>query len=121
MDSAWNRRRVRLVRVPYLGLPFVRVEASITAVVRLDGRSLVVEGTTTLPDGAVLGYGVTLDDRTDPSISRITTVQDGRFAFAEDPTGWPIGRASLGIGFGIGSETLSPNASWICSARPANG
>jgi hypothetical protein len=96
------------VIVPYLGLPFGRVEASITPVVRLEGRSLVVEGSTTLPDGAVLDYGVTLDDRTDPSISRVTTVQNGRFAFAENLTGWPVGRASLGIGFGVGWGTSQP-------------
>ena len=94
--------------VPFLGRPFGRVEASITPVVRLDGRSLMVEGTSTLPDGAVLDYGAALDDLTDPSISKVTTVQNGRFAFAENLAGWPAGRASLGIGFGVGSGTSQP-------------
>jgi hypothetical protein len=98
------------VIIPYLGLPFARVEASITPVVRLDGRSLVVDGTTTLPDGAILDYGVTLDDRTEPSISQVMTVQNGRFGFAADLTGWPAGHASLGIGFGIGWGTPQPQA-----------
>jgi hypothetical protein len=101
---------VWFVVVPYLGLPFGRVDASIAPVVRLEGRSLVVDGTTTLPDGAVLDYGVTLDDLTEPSISNVMTVQNGRFGFAEDLTGWPAGPASLGIGFGVGWGTQQPQS-----------
>lgn len=90
-----------------IDLPFQRVEATITPHVSTEGMTVRVEGTTTLPDGAVINYYYWHADeavnlRNDGAHGGLTTVRDGRFAFSSDLSDWPAGDITLVTEFSVG-------------------
>jgi hypothetical protein len=89
-----------------LDLPFQRVEATMTPRVSVAGTTARVEGTTTLPDGAVIYYEYWhADDAVtapDDAHGGTATVRDGRFAFSTDLSDWPAGRVTRYTAFRVG-------------------
>jgi hypothetical protein len=90
-----------------LDLPFQRIEATMTPSVSMDGSTAHVEGTTTLPEGAVIDYYYwhaddAVNSRNDGAHGGTATVRDGRFAFTSDLSDWPSGRVTLYTQFSVG-------------------
>jgi hypothetical protein len=101
------------VLISPIDLPFQHVEATMTPTVSMDGATAQVEGTTTLPDGAVINYYYwhaddAVNSRNDGAHGGLATVHDGRFAFASDLSDWPPGRVTLYTEFSVGWDTEQP-------------
>mgnify|MGYP003350348568 CR=1 FL=1 len=95
-----------------IDLPFQRVEATITPRVTVEGKTIRVEGATSLPDGAVIGYyywhsDEAVNDRND-SHPGTATVRHGRFGFTTDLSDWPEGDVTLLAEFAVGGDWEQP-------------
>lgn len=96
-----------------LDLPFQRVEATITPRVSVAGTRVRVEGTTTLPNGAIIDYYYwhgddAVNTRNDGAHGGLATVRDGRFAFSTDLSDWPAGDVTLYTQFSVGWDVEQP-------------
>lgn len=92
--------------------PFLRVEASLSPKVSLAGTSAHVDGTTTLPDGAVVEYYYgheleAVNARNDPHYGTVS-VRDGQFHFVTDLSDWPAGKVTLNVEFSVAWEVEQP-------------
>ena len=104
-------------------VPALYVPVSMDAVATTTGRTVHVEGTTDLPDGARVEVGVWPDDTEaqvfegPDSMPRYkvvdtVTVTRGRFTHDADLTGWPAGMSALVESYFSGGVGQPPNVIW---------
>lgn len=94
-----------LVFMGPIDLPWQRVAATIELEPTVEGDTVRVVGTTTLPDGALIDYLLWRADARE-GLGGAVEVRDGRFAFEQDLTGQPRGRWDIEVSFSTvwGSE-----------------
>ena len=84
-----------------------RLRRALTSSSRVVGRTLVIEGTTDLPDSAVIEWELrheSLFKRRDIPISRMaseghTVVRGRRYTIAVDLSAWPAGQVEVWVAF----------------------
>src|SRR5215831_2999763 len=87
--------------------PLLARNVKLTSAPRVIGRTIVIEGTTDLPDQAVIEWELRhelLFKRRDIPISRMateghTTVHDRRYTVAVDLSAWPDGQVEVWVAF----------------------
>jgi hypothetical protein len=86
------------------------VETQVIAQARIEGTAVRLDGTTDLPDGAVIAYSVyPADSQEDIYVDGVTTVRDGTFAFSQDASSLAgKGDLKVWLTFGVGWEVDQP-------------
>jgi hypothetical protein len=78
---------------------------------RLSGRRLYIEGTATVPDGALIAFEVTPVDPGVETVEGTTAVRDSAFSEVVELTGWPPGEMEVWVAFQtiLGSNGSQPD------------
>jgi hypothetical protein len=78
---------------------------------RLSGRRLYIEGTATVPDGALIAFEVTPVDPGVETVEGTTAVRDSAFSEVVELTGWPPGEMEVWVAFQtiLGTDASQPD------------
>jgi hypothetical protein len=87
-------------QVSPINFPWQRVDVSMEATAVVEGRTVKVTGTTSVPDGAIIDYYFWREPYDDafPEDGNVV-VANGMFAFTADLAALPPGAANVNVGF----------------------
>ena len=102
---AWMFTYMAWLLVSPIDLPFQHSVATIDLTATVSGRTVSVEGTTDLPDGAVIYYTFWRDLNDDTAwVDGNAHIERGRLVFAGDLSGWSPGRGTVEVDFGVDGD-----------------